>query len=129
MCGLETESEGMSRTITALPEPLPEVALPSFERPTKPFHQDCEVGMELLTDEICRFPETRCYFDVSLDGVGSFLELKDPNEIEVRDFELDDLTISFSASASEGQWTINEVLFAGAGTDQPFNTLCAAIHW
>ena len=124
-CGLETESDGLSRTITALPKPLPEVALPSFERPTKPFHQDCEVGMELLTDEICRFPETRCYFDVSLDGVGSFLELKDPNEIEVRDFELDDLTISFSASASDGQWTINGVLFAGAGTDQPNKTLCA----
>ena len=126
MCGLETESEGMSRTITALPEPQPAVELPSFERTRQPFHQGCEVGMELLTDEICKFPGTRCYFDVSLDGVGSFLELKDPNEIEVRDFELDDLTISFSARASEGQWIISEVAFVRTGIEEPFPTLCAA---
>ena len=125
-CGLETEAEGLSRTITALPEPLPEVALPSFERPTKPFHQDCEVGMELLADETCRFPGTYCYFDVSLDGVGSFLELKDANEISVRDFDLADLTIGFSASASDERWTISEVSSAGEGIDQPNKTLCAA---
>ena len=125
-CGLETESDGLSRTITALPKPLPEVALPSFERPTKPFHQDCEVGMELLADETCRFPGTYCYFDVSLDGVGSFLELKDANEISVRDFDLADLTIGFSASASDERWTISEVSSAGEGIDQPNKTLCAA---
>ena len=125
-CGLETEAEGLSRTITALPELLPAVELPSFERTRQPYHQACEIGMELLTDEICRFPETYCYFDVSLDGVGSFLELKDANEISVRDFDLADLTIGFSASASDERWTISEVSSAGEGIDQPNKTLCAA---
>ena len=36
------------------------------------------------------------------------------------------LTIGFSASASDERWTISEVSSAGEGIDQPNKTLCAA---
>ncbi len=107
-CGLETEWDGTGRTITALPEPVQIVDTPGIEKPREPFHGDCVVSMRLLPGELCRYPETYCFFTVSRHGEGQFLGQRSFNEISVDGLGVGHLTIEFSASAEESRWVIND---------------------
>ena len=62
--------------------------------------------MVLIPGDICSIPDTYCFFDVTADGFGHFATLSDDRTIDVQAIELDDKTISFSAVAAEGEWTI-----------------------
>ena len=108
-CGLETETDGDARTITALPQPVWIPAARIIKWPRRPFHGICEDGMKLIAGELCFYPQTRCYFEVTPDGHGHFLNLKDANEIAVAGYELGDVVIEFQASATEGQWLVTDV--------------------
>ena len=107
-CGLETEWDGTGRTITALPEPLQIVDTSGIEKPREPFREDCVVEMRLFPGEICRYPETYCFFSVSLDGEGQFIDQGSFSEVAVRGLSFAHLTIEFAASASDSYWTINK---------------------
>ena len=109
VCDLETESDGLARTILTLPQ-LPPIH--SGENPPplrEPYHQECQNGLVVRQGEICRFPETYCYFDVTTDGLGRFATLSDMEHIEVRDIDLGDKTISFTVTSSGGRWRIEHL--------------------
>ena len=110
MCGLETESDGLSRTITALPKPLPEVKSVQYvEPPPSPFLGECLVGMEVEPGELCVYPGSLCAFDVTPDANGHFLETSDNERIEANDVINGELTYNFLAEGSEKVWTIQDV--------------------
>ena len=70
ICDLKTESDGLVRTIVALPQ-LPPIHSGENPPPLRASdHEDCYNGLVIRQGEICRFPETYCFFDVTADGLG-----------------------------------------------------------
>ena len=109
ICDLKTENDGTGRIIVALPQWPP---VDRSERPPplrEPFEGDCRNGLVVLHGEICRFPETYCFFDVTADGLGRFATVSDRERIDVKDIDLGEKTISFAAAFSEGRWTIEHL--------------------
>ena len=59
VCGLTTESDGLNRTITALPQPIPTFQIERFVLPPSPYLGQCVVGMDVETGELCWYPRER----------------------------------------------------------------------
>ena len=108
-CGLETEAEGLSRTITALPEPIAPVEVREFTPPPSPFLGQCLVGMEVGLSELCYYTGTSCVFDVDANGVGRFSMFSDDREIHVSGLKHWRTVFEFSAIRSGDIWIIGEV--------------------
>ncbi len=126
VCELETETDGMARTITRLPQPRPLRAEGNTPRPYKPDRGDCATGMVLIPGDIRSIADTYCFFDVTADGFGHFATFSDDQTIDVQDLELDDKTISFSAVAAEGEWTIERATRELTGALHGDRSPCAA---
>ena len=126
VCELETETDGMARIIVTLPQPRPLRAGGITPPPREPDRDDCAAGMVLIPGDICSIPDTYCFFDVTADGFGHFPTLSDDRTIDVQDLELDDKTISFSAVAAEGEWTIERAAQEITGAPNEGKSRCVA---
>ena len=109
VCGLETEPDGMARTITALPKPIRTSRVERFELPPSPFLGECVAGLKVGAGELCRYPGTICIFDVTVDGKGHFLGVSNSNEVVFDELTRGDITLDFRAVDSGGDWTIQSV--------------------
>ncbi len=126
VCDLQTETDGMARIIISLPQPPPSRAGGITPWPREPDRDDCTAGMVLIPGDICSIADTYCFFDVTADGFGHFATFSDGETIDVRDLELDDKTISFSAVASEREWTIERATREITGAPNEDKSPCVA---
>ncbi len=126
VCELETETDGMARIIVNLPQPPPWRAEGTRPRPYEPDRGDCATGTVLIPGDICRVTDTFCFFDVTADGFGHVATFSDNETIDVRDIELDNKTISFSAVSSEREWTIERAAQEITGAPNEGKSLCVA---
>ena len=109
ICDLKTENDGTGRIIVALPQWPP---VDRSERPPplrEPHRKDCRNGLVVLPGEICRFPKTFCFFDVTADGLGRFATVSDRERIDVRSVDLGHKIISLAAIASGEGWTVERL--------------------
>ncbi len=109
-CQLRTESDGLSRIISALPSndlgrfwSRPELP------PSSSFLGECEPGMELVAGELCRYTATSCVFEVRQSGEGHFLGYTEENHLELNALPFGGRMFDFVASADGGTWTIQTV--------------------
>ena len=110
VCGLETETDGMARLIiSSCHSHPPSRAAGITPWPCEPDRDNCAAGTVLIPGDICHVTDTYCFFDVTADGFGHFATVSDSETIDLQDIDLGDKVVSFAATVSDREWTIERV--------------------